>query len=1057
MKRRTGKVELNRKKKATWPVLFAALILIVFMLTYAYAAFSDELGVTGTIAKVRIDKVVRVNGVTTSSGYVSDLDYSHSSILSEVVIPANASITYSVTATNLGNVPMAVAGVSFTNTTGSAISGFTADINSNNYIKICNNNNQCTNNVSKTFDVTITNTTNETISSNIRVVLTFVEVYTISYAGNQIGEALKGANFSYTFTSNIPTKVAKSSGTCSSFNYENNTLTITNVGSNLTFVEAHSIIYNGEYQGYAVQNDTYTYTFQSQWPATVTKDSGTSGALTYQNHTITIPNVTSDIYLTGIIGNVSLTRIDYVSSKNVVNPTDPANQPTFSGMDAEFNVTFRKEEGSTDDEFEIIYEVDLTNTHYNDYIFRGFDFHPEVNASTDTDTATLTLTPVGVDNGDIVAADSVKTFRIVLTLIPNNPSGSYETGSTTQVDTTPDTEEETGEITASITPVTGDLRSPNTSAAFTLSVTSTYPSDREFSLIANNANLVLLGGNSLTIHGESTETYNLTVEPATGAQFVGNTDTLAIYLSTEGIANISVGTLTFNVDKYSVPDTTKVTVGNAQLSYYYDTSDSKPKIKATWDRIDYGGTRVTNYVAAIRKSNSTTADQTINTNSDSRVALFDNVSSGTTYYVVVYGIDEAPNSGQEDVPNATTANGYATRSPNASFTWVFSVNTNNLSSLSSSGGSTAIKGSTWTSTIKATGTLTNNQVPDDLTVTMEGTSNLSNGNGYDYTKNSTNQATLKIYNVSGNITLRGSASCLVEGTKILLANGKYKNIENINYDDLLMVHNYETGELTQEYPIWIEKEKRSISYQENTFSDGTVLKTVGWHGLFETDLNKFVSVDNPEEFHVGSKIAKYNNKTKKYETITVTKIETKYEIVNYYHIVSTRYYNIIANNLLTTDGTTILSNLYGFKENITWPKEIRDNAIKDVYTYDELKDAIPYYMFKGLRAEEGKILANYGLDLNTFKEYLKNNQNNKDLLKEPINFLGNNMWMVTTSIDNITDLNKHNYLKPEGSIYTLPKLNNKKAKWLNTADNKIYNQLDKIKVSNSMHFILIYE
>lgn len=1045
---------VNKKKNKLF-IYVIAIFFVVFYLSSGYSAFGDTLGITSIVTHIRAHKEVRINGVSTGSGYVTDLDYDFDRIVNNVQIPAHGSITYTTTVTNL-LVPVAVSGVRFVDGNGNTVNGLTSNFTNGYYEKICEGNN-CNGPVSKDIDIIITNNTDEVINSRLYVILTFSEVYTVTFEGNYLGEAIKGSTFTHDFTSgSAPTKLAVATGSCDSIDYTNNTVTLTNVQSNIDLIEAHTVMYNGSLIGNpVVDGDTFTYHFDSKWPATVTKDSGT-GNFSYQNHTISITDVRSNIVLSGTIGNVSITRISYVSSKNVVDPTADENMPTFEGMNANFNVTFRKEEGSTDEGFEIIYEVDLTNTHYDDYIFRGFDFHPDVNASAESDTATLTLTPIGVDNGDVVKSDTVKTFRIVLTLTASNPDGSYETGSTTQVDTTPDTEEETGEITATISPDHGNLRSPNTSASFTLSVTSTYPSDRTFSLISSNSNLEIVGGNNLTIHGESTEPYNITIKPVAGAQFVSDTDSMTVYLSSDGMKNINVGTLTFDVNKHSVPDTTKVTVGNADLTYYYDTSDNKPKIKATWDRKDYGGTPVTNYVVLVYQSDDTYVTKG-ETNSAIREYAFDNLSENTSYYVIVYGIDQATNSGENDVSNATTSDGFATKSSSKSFKWTYSVNTSGLSDLDSSN-KTAILGSTFSTTITATGGTFANQVPDSLTVSMDGTSNLSNGNGFDYTKDSNSKATLKVYNVTGNISLSGSATCLVEGTKILLANGEYKNIEKIGYDDLLMVHNYETGELTYEYPIWIEKAKSNYSYQENTFSDGTILKTVGWHGLFETELNRFVSVDNPEEFHIGSKIAKYNNDKKQYETVTVTNIETKYETVNYYHVVSTRYYNIIANDFLTTDGTVILSNLYGFDKNITWPSEIRNYAMNDVYSYDELSDAIPYYMFKGLRAEEGKILSNYGLDLDTFKGYLLNNQNNPDMVKQPIQKLGRNMWMVTTSLDNINVLNRHNYLREEGSIYTLPVVNDKKfAYWLNTSDNKKYYSGDELKVYHGMHFVAVYK
>ena len=70
------------------------------------------------------------------------------------------------------------------------------------------------------------------------------------------------------------------------------------------------------------------------------------------------------------------------------------------------------------------------------------------------------------------------------------------------------------------------------------------------------------------------------------------------------------------------------------------------------------------------------------------------------------------------------------------------------------------------------------------------------------------------------------------------ANGLTKNIEDVNYNDLLLVWNYETGSYTYEYPIWIEKENYSDNYFKISFEDGTNLKVVENHALFNADINE---------------------------------------------------------------------------------------------------------------------------------------------------------------------------------------------------------------------------
>lgn len=1073
----------NQKLQNNKVVLLSTIILLVIIImTIGYAAFSDQLTITDTVAHVRAYKLVRINGVSTASGSVSNLDYDSDSILNTVSIPAGESVTYSVTATNLDYIPVAVSAVSFTNGN-STVSNLSANIpsNSNGYLKICDTNDVCTGGVSKTFDITITNTGSSTISTNLDVNLTFTEVYDISYEGNKIGEALAGSTYTKTFDAPAPTKLSKTSGDCDSYTYSNGTLTVINVESNLEFTEAHTVTYNGEVQGYINDGGTYTYPFESKWPATVEKTSGTADSFNYnkENHTITITNVKSNIELTGTIGKVEITRIEYVegSAKNVLE--NPPTQPTFRDMDANFSVTFQRPEGSTETDFEITYEVDVSNSHYDDYIFRGFDFHPTIQASADSDAATLTLIPTGIANGDKIASGTTKTFTVTLKLETNNPDGNYGTSSSTQVDTTPDTEEETGEVTATINETTGDLRSQDgkntTLAPFTLNVTNTYKGERDFKLSLSNSNLEVVNCNgnaleNLSINGDTTaEPYQICIHAVNGAKFLENTTTTNIFIGTPGNANVLVSSLTLNVDIYDVPDTTPITVGNVQISMHRNSANAAPttgQIDVTWDRIDVGGDQVTDYVVQLYNSSNTLVS-TGHTNSATRSYSFTDVADGT-YKAVVYGIDAHPNSGESSASASTgTSNGYASASSATSFEWRFnvSVTAQNLT-ITGNGTDVALLEQSHTVTVKASGKDSNNNdyiVADTVEVIMGGKT-LTISTDYTFTRSNNNKTgTIVIKKVTGNIevgaarTTSGGGTCLIQGTKVLLANGQYKNIENINYEDLMLTYSYETGKFVPEYPIWIEKGKFTNNYQLNTFSDGTILKTYGYHGLYETELKRFVSVDNPDEFHVGSKIAKTNSDGTGFTEVTVTNIEKKYENVYYYQIASTRYFNFIANGLLTTDGVVEMSNVYGFNDNITWNKDKREEMLKDTFTYEELSDYLPYYMFKGLRAEEAKGLINSGYDINSFVNFVKL-LTEDNMLRNPIQQFGKNMWMVTTSEDNVTDLNKNNYLRYEGTEYTVPKPKDKNiVGWLNTSDNTIYQPGDNVTVYHGMHFEAIYK
>ena len=237
------------------------------------------------------------------------------------------------------------------------------------------------------------------------------------------------------------------------------------------------------------------------------------------------------------------------------------------------------------------------------------------------------------------------------------------------------------------------------------------------------------------------------------------------------------------------------------------------------------------------------------------------------------------------------------------------------------------------------------------------------------------------------------------------------------------------------------------SYQKITFSDGTVLKTVGSHGVFSKKLNKYVSVLDTENFHIGTEVIKFKNNKK--EIVKVAKIETVKKKINYYHVSSTRYHNIIANDLLTTDAMLVVSNMYSFNKDMTWSFERKQFlGQNDLFYYKDWLDYFPKYIFQGFRMGEAKHLYNKKLlDINLFSQLLGR------LVKQPIKDKNNiNMWMVSTSED--FGLNNNQKLYKEGSKYTLPyPLDNRNFKgWYNTADDKLYQPGDKVEVEYGMYF-----
>jgi hypothetical protein len=172
------------------------------------------------------------------------------------------------------------------------------------------------------------------------------------------------------------------------------------------------------------------------------------------------------------------------------------------------------------------------------------------------------------------------------------------------------------------------------------------------------------------------------------------------------------------------------------------------------------------------------------------------------------------------------------------------------------------------------------------------------------------------YHLESPITINFYSSywCFVEGTKITLADKTYKNVEDITYEDELLVWDFDKGEFTTAKPIWIMKQKTALDYNKLVFSDGSVLKTVGQHRILNKEQGKFtypMTNDTP----LGT--TTFNDKG---EFISLVSKEVVKGKVNYYNIITDYHLNLFASTILTS---CRLSNLYPI-ESMKYQKDNRE-------------------------------------------------------------------------------------------------------------------------------------
>ena len=152
--------------------------------------------------------------------------------------------------------------------------------------------------------------------------------------------------------------------------------------------------------------------------------------------------------------------------------------------------------------------------------------------------------------------------------------------------------------------------------------------------------------------------------------------------------------------------------------------------------------------------------------------------------------------------------------------------------------------------------------------------------------------------------------CFVAGTRIALADGTEKNVEDITYDDSLLVWDFDNAVFASAKPIWILQESEAPEYLLSKYEDGRELKTVGpdgmHHEIFDVETKKFAYTDGL----VGHTIKTLNGEAK------LVSCEKVYETVKYYNIITEHHFNVFANGILTS---CRLNNLYPI-ENMKYVK-----------------------------------------------------------------------------------------------------------------------------------------
>ena len=154
--------------------------------------------------------------------------------------------------------------------------------------------------------------------------------------------------------------------------------------------------------------------------------------------------------------------------------------------------------------------------------------------------------------------------------------------------------------------------------------------------------------------------------------------------------------------------------------------------------------------------------------------------------------------------------------------------------------------------------------------------------------------------------------CMIEGTQITLADGTTKAIEDITYDDELLVWNFYAGRFDKAKPTWIKVAEVAPRYNLVKFSNGSEVGFVGaggekgYHRIFNKEAGKFTYTGNLKETPNGTTTFAQDGTFP-----TVVSQEVVEKEVKFYNVITDKHYNLFANGILTS---CKLSNKYRIED-----------------------------------------------------------------------------------------------------------------------------------------------
>ena len=218
------------------------------------------------------------------------------------------------------------------------------------------------------------------------------------------------------------------------------------------------------------------------------------------------------------------------------------------------------------------------------------------------------------------------------------------------------------------------------------------------------------------------------------------------------------------------------------------------------------------------------------------------------------------------------------------------------------------------------------------------------------------------------VTINATSSgggCVTPDTLVTLADGTQKRIDEVTYNDQLLVWDFYNGKYAVA-PAAIIFNMGTNYYDVLTlnFNDGTSIGTINGHRFFDKTLNRYVVIDSSNvDSYIGHEFVKLDGEGVEIITLDTYRIANEY--TTSYSIMSAYHYNFVVEGVLSDTfhaSDAPLFDYFELGENMTFDKDQMQADIEKygLYTYEDFADYLTYEQFVGFNVQYFKIAVGKG-------------------------------------------------------------------------------------------------